>query len=174
MKKLLSTLCASTLAAAMAAVSVAPSVAMPSVSAPVAQPVSDTVLVQLDERDLRRLRRDGRIERRVDRMERRENRREARRVVRDLDRRGDNYYYRGYRGYRTERPGYRYYNGYYFPSSAFIAGAIITGAIANSQARASGSTHVDWCYNRYRSYRASDNTFQPNSGPRRECYSPYD
>lgn len=33
--------------------------------------------------------------------------------------------------------------------------------------------HVDWCYARYRSYRASDNTFQPYHGPRRQCFSPY-
>lgn len=37
--------------------------------------------------------------------------------------------------------------------------------------RASG--HVQWCYARYRSYRAWDNTFQPNYGPRRQCISPY-
>lgn len=36
-----------------------------------------------------------------------------------------------------------------------------------------GNPHVRWCYNRYRSYRAYDNTFQPNYGPRRQCYSPY-
>ncbi|MDQ2632323.1 MAG: BA14K family protein, partial [Pseudomonadota bacterium] len=36
-----------------------------------------------------------------------------------------------------------------------------------------GSAHVQWCYDRYRSYRASDNTFQPYNGPRRQCYSPY-
>jgi hypothetical protein len=36
-----------------------------------------------------------------------------------------------------------------------------------------GSAHVRWCYNRYRSYRASDNTFQPYHGPRQPCYSPY-
>ncbi|OYR10649.1 BA14K-like family protein [Brucella grignonensis] len=36
-----------------------------------------------------------------------------------------------------------------------------------------GNAHVRWCYNRYRSYRAYDNTFQPNYGPRRQCYSPY-
>ncbi|RWL86622.1 MAG: BA14K family protein [Mesorhizobium sp.] len=33
--------------------------------------------------------------------------------------------------------------------------------------------HVQWCYDRYRSYRAWDNTFQPNYGPRRQCISPY-
>lgn len=36
-----------------------------------------------------------------------------------------------------------------------------------------GSTHVEWCYNRYRSYREWDNTYQPYHGPRRLCYSPY-
>jgi hypothetical protein len=40
--------------------------------------------------------------------------------------------------------------------------------------RGGGSdAHVAWCYQRYRSYRASDNSFQPYNGPRRECYSPY-
>lgn len=40
--------------------------------------------------------------------------------------------------------------------------------------RSSSSAHVQWCYNRYRSYRAWDNTYQPYNGPRRQCYSPYD
>jgi hypothetical protein len=35
------------------------------------------------------------------------------------------------------------------------------------------NAHVSWCYNRYRSYRAWDNTFQPYNGPRQLCYSPY-
>ena len=33
--------------------------------------------------------------------------------------------------------------------------------------------HVRWCYSRYRSYRAYDNTYQPYHGPRRQCRSPY-
>lgn len=36
-----------------------------------------------------------------------------------------------------------------------------------------GSSHVLWCANRFRSYRAWDNTFQPYHGPRRYCISPY-
>jgi hypothetical protein len=36
-----------------------------------------------------------------------------------------------------------------------------------------GSTHVNWCANRFRSYRAWDNTFQPYHGRRRYCISPY-
>lgn len=39
--------------------------------------------------------------------------------------------------------------------------------------RSPGNAHVNWCYNRYRSYRAYDNTFQPNYGPRQMCYSPF-
>ena len=33
--------------------------------------------------------------------------------------------------------------------------------------------HVEWCYTRYRSYRLSDNSFQPHRGVRRACRSPY-
>lgn len=91
-------------------------------------------------------------------------------------RRGDNYYLRGHRGYRHHRPGYRQYNGWWFPPAAFIAGAIIGGAMTAEppiQYRPRGNAHIDWCYARYRSYRASDNTFQPYNGPRRPCVSPY-
>lgn len=93
----------------------------------------------------------------------------------DYVRRGDRYYLRGHRGYREYRPGYQRYNGWWFPPAAFIAGAIIGGAIANqpppARYRPSGSAHVEWCYARYRSYRASDNTYQPYNGPRRQCIS---
>ena len=91
-------------------------------------------------------------------------------------RRGDNYYLRGHRGYRHHRPGYRQHNGWWFPPAAFIAGAIIGGAMTAEppiQYRPRGQAHIDWCYSRYRSYRASDNTFQPYNGPRRQCVSPY-
>lgn len=85
----------------------------------------------------------------------------------------------GHRGYRYYRPGYRRHSdGWWYPLAAFGAGAIIGGAIANdgySRPRYEGINprHTDWCYARYRSYRAYDNTFQPNYGPRRECLSPY-
>lgn len=36
------------------------------------------------------------------------------------------------------------------------------------------SAHYRWCEARYRSYRASDNTYNPGKGrPRRQCISPY-
>lgn len=33
--------------------------------------------------------------------------------------------------------------------------------------------HMDWCSNRYRSYRPRDNSYTPFSGGRRECVSPF-
>ncbi len=61
-----------------------------------------------------------------------------------------------------------------------IGGAIIRAAGllspslgAPPQVYRGGNPHVRWCYNCYRSYRACDNTYQPNYGPRRWCYSPY-
>jgi hypothetical protein len=86
-------------------------------------------------------------------------------------------WYKGYKGYPYRRHyNDRYHNGLWFPAGAFIAGAIIGGAIANSNSYyrgGGGSAHVEWCYDRYRSYRAYDNTFQPYNGPRQQCYSPY-
>ncbi|RVB59254.1 BA14K family protein, partial [Mesorhizobium sp. M7A.F.Ca.CA.004.06.1.1] len=81
----------------------------------------------------------------------------------------------GHRGYREYRPGYRRHGDYWFPLAAFATGALITGAIINNENNRvyGGNAHVQWCYDRYRSYRASDNTFQPNYGPRKECRSPY-
>lgn len=85
---------------------------------------------------------------------------------------GDVRYYNGHRGYRHDRPGYRYHRGWWFPLAAFGAGAVIGGALAQPPVRY-GNRHVEWCYDRYRSYRAYDNTYQPYNGPRRQCYSPY-
>ena len=67
---------------------------------------------------------------------------------------------------------------------AIIAGALIGGAIAHNHRHRHGhyhhrhysrssNAHVHWCYHRYRSYRAYDNTFQPYRGGRRQCISPY-
>jgi len=36
-----------------------------------------------------------------------------------------------------------------------------------------GNAHANWCFARYRSYRAWDNSFQPYHGTRRLCISPY-
>lgn len=95
----------------------------------------------------------------------------------EIVRRGNRHYWRGHRGYRHHRPGYRRHGDFWFPPAAFALGAIIGGAIANQEPpiryRPRGGAHEEWCYNRYRSYRAYDNTFQPYNGPRRQCISPY-
>ncbi|WP_414474247.1 BA14K family protein [Microvirga sp. M2] len=120
----------------------------------------------------------NRVERRFDRP------RHERRVERPrFERRGGWGYYNGHRGYRAYHPGYRQYNGWWFPPAAFLAGAIIGGAVASqppvvvappayAPVRLSAA-HVNWCTNRWKSYRVSDNSFQPLSGPRQVCVSPY-
>ena len=91
-----------------------------------------------------------------------------------FQRRGDFYYYNGHRGYRDRRPGFRFYNGFWFPSAAFSFGFSVRDRDRDwDRGGRSWARHVDWCYDRYRSYRESDNTFQPYNGPRRECISPY-
>jgi hypothetical protein len=116
---------------------------------------SSSNVIQVQSRNDRRDRRDRR-----DRFERRQD---------------GNHYYNGRRGYRERRPGYRQYNGYWFPSAAFISGAIIGGSVANPPRAATrlSDRHIRWCSDQYRSYRASDNTYQPNNGPRRQCNSPH-
>lgn len=61
----------------------------------------------------------------------------------------------------------------------FFAGALFGGSFYDEGPTYSyvvpsvGYAHVQWCYNRYRSYRAYDNSFQPYNGPREQCYTPY-
>ncbi|MCJ8521837.1 Ni/Co efflux regulator RcnB [Pseudorhizobium tarimense] len=150
------TLTAGAMSALLLATSIAPAgaVVLPSVKAP--QASSAVELVQYRDRD-----------RRFDRDDRR-------RWDRDRgDRRG---YYRGHRGSREYRRGYRRHNdGWWYPLAAFGAGAIIGGAITNQPrpAQALPTRHVQWCSDRYRTYRASDNTYVPRVGVRAYCNSPY-
>jgi hypothetical protein len=95
-----------------------------------------------------------------------------------FERRGNYYYYNGQRGYRDRRAGFRFYNGFWFPNSAFSFGFSVGSDRDNWRGRdrdrmGNWDRHVEWCQDRYRSYRESDNTFQPYSGPRQECVSPY-
>ncbi|SCW73804.1 BA14K-like protein [Rhizobium mongolense subsp. loessense] len=94
-------------------------------------------------------------------------------------------YYGGYRGYRYNRYYGRRYHDYDNDNDAaaiiggLALGAIVGGALAQpgyygpSSYAYGGNGHTSWCYSRYRSYRAWDNTFQPYYGPRRQCVSPY-
>jgi hypothetical protein len=82
-------------------------------------------------------------------------------------------WYNGHRGYRDHRRGYRQHNGYWFPLAAFATGAIIGGAVQSRPSHSYGNNHASWCANRWRSYRAYDNSYQPSNGSRRACVSPY-
>lgn len=97
------------------------------------------------------------------------DRRDVRRSARD--RHG---WHNGHRGQREYRRGYRRHNdGWWYPLAAFGAGAVIGGAISSQPSASYGGNHVQWCSNRYQTYRASDNTYVPRVGVRAYCNSPY-
>lgn len=68
-------------------------------------------------------------------------------------------------------------------AAGVIIGSAIIGAIIAEQNRRRyrregrrvyrGDAHENWCYRRFRSYRAWDNSYQPYRGGRRQCISPY-
>jgi len=68
--------------------------------------------------------------------------------------------------------GLPYYDYYYDPGY-YAPGYYYAPRRVYHRVYRGGDAHVRWCYAHYRSYRASDNTFQPNHGPRRQCVSPY-
>ncbi|MFK0334428.1 BA14K family protein [Rhizobium sp. NPDC090275] len=84
-------------------------------------------------------------------------------------------WYHGHRGYRDYRRGYRRHSdGWWYPLAAFGAGAVISGAINNANRPTSVSpSHYEWCASRYKTYRATDNTYVPRAGVRAICQSPY-
>lgn len=50
----------------------------------------------------------------------------------------------------------------------------VSGADGNTEnINANNNNHTYWCSNQYRSYRASDNSYQPFTGGRQSCNSPY-
>lgn len=85
------------------------------------------------------------------------------------------YYYNGHRGYRKHRNGYRQFNGWWFPQGAFGIRVVPAPRYSHPPRyrRGFSPAHYQWCDQRYRSYRAADNSFQPYHGPRRPCISPY-
>jgi hypothetical protein len=98
-------------------------------------------------------------------------------LVTPVAQRGDGWR-KGHRGSRHQRDGWRRGNdGWWYPLAAFGLGAAFGGALsqprAQPRAQYRGNAHVDWCYSRWQSYRAYDNSYQPYNGPRRACYSPY-
>lgn len=152
MLKLKSGIAAGALAFAVALTSFAPAQAVTFARVPVPEASSvEKVQYRVDRRD--------RWDRRADRRDRYDRRAEHR--------------WKGHRGYRERRAGYRRHSdGFWYPLAAFGLGAAIGGAVS-SQSQAGSGSHQSWCANRYRSYRAYDNTFQPYNGGRQQCVSPY-
>lgn len=136
-----------------------------------AMPLGQAAEAQFQEAQYRNNQRPRAQQRAPQRTQQRSNQR------RGFYRQGNQGYYNGHRGYTQRRAGYRQYNGYWFPPAAFVMGAIIGGAVANQPQTVRpgrlSQAHVSWCQSRYISYRLSDNTFQPYSGSRRACLSPY-
>lgn len=179
MRQFSSSLCAA-LAFSLALGTVVPAMAAPAFVPKAPAVSSDLIQVQNNRADRRENRAERRADRRERRADRREDRRENRADRRDdrrdrFERRGNSYYYNGRRGYRERRTGYREYNGWWFPAAAFLGG-VITGTIIETRPAVTyrvNSAHVEWCQNRWRSYRVSDNSYQPYNGPRRICSSPH-
>ncbi len=141
---------------------VAPANAFPSVSAPAVQASQQVETVQWREgrRDWRR------YSPRYSRDDRRWRHDRRWRDHRYSDRR-----WRDHRRHRNSNAG-AIIGG--LAASAIIGGALAQPRYAPPPRRyMGGNSHVNWCYARYRSYRAYDNTFQPYNGPRQQCYSPY-
>jgi BA14K-like protein len=91
------------------------------------------------------------------------------------------HHHRSFRHHRHHQRHYGHYGRRHHNRSnagailgGLAAGAIIGGVIANQPRRSySGSSHQQWCANRYRTYRAYDNTYVPRVGHRAYCVSPY-
>lgn len=77
--------------------------------------------------------------------------------------------------YSHRRPGYNHrYGGYYYSSPWWIGPSISFGLRVPSYGTPSyGGGHVEWCYNRFRSYDAASDTYLGYDGYRHRCNSPY-
>jgi len=73
------------------------------------------------------------------------------------------------------RPAHRrYYDNYFDVPTPRYSGQRTYGGNSSGASRlGAADNHADWCIARYRSYRASDNSFQPLSGARKTCISPF-
>jgi hypothetical protein len=86
--------------------------------------------------------------------------------------------------YRSPRGAYRhrYTDGYYYANPWWTLGIGIGAPIVVQPARPhrvrpvaprSASAHVQWCFDRYRSYNARSDTFTGYDGVVRRCRSPF-
>ena len=174
MKLLTSTLAAAVLS--LAPISVAPASAAPvaplsisagALSAGLDAPTGVEGLVEVQQR---RIYRDYRDRRRFDRRDRDRNRFDNR------NRRPPVHHRRDRDRDRDDGPDL----------GSALLGAIIGGVLVDqfnrpqpvpvpqgNAGRYLSQNHINWCHDRWRSYRVSDNSYQPYNGPRRICTSPY-
>ena len=71
--------------------------------------------------------------------------------------------------HRHARSGYRHYHGGYYYASPWWIGPSIGFGLTLPTA----SGHVQWCYDRYRSYDAASDSYMGYDGLRHRCNSPY-
>lgn len=75
------------------------------------------------------------------------------------------------------RPAHRRYYDNYFdvPKPRYSGQRSLDGnpGVGGASRLDAANTHQGWCASRYRSYRVSDNSFQPFSGDRMPCISPF-
>ena len=87
------------------------------------------------------------------------------------------HHYHRYHYHRRPHGGFYFQFGsggyYYGPPRVYVQPHVYIGPRYRRPDYRLSAAHVRWCYDRYRSYRAYDNTFQPYHGPRRPCISPY-
>ena len=79
-------------------------------------------------------------------------------------------YYRPYGYRRYYRPRY-YGRRYYRPRRVYPAQRVYRPVRRRTVRRQFSAAHYGYCSTRYRSYRVSDNTFQPYRGRRKQCRS---
>lgn len=95
-------------------------------------------------------------------------------IYRGNDYRQQKNYWKYGKGRYPKRNYRRYDNNYWGVYPGFYLGLGVPAyPYAQRRVYRLDADHVAWCYDRWRSYRASDNTYQPLRGPRRQCISPY-
>ncbi len=85
-------------------------------------------------------------------------------------------YHRGRHGprYHYRRGRYRhYYNGYWYGVPFWLGAAAVAGSYYYAEPAPADSGHVEWCLDRYRSYRPRLDTFRGYDGYDHRCISPY-
>lgn len=79
-----------------------------------------------------------------------------------------------YRSYSAEDNTYQPYGGGSRKPCVAPAEMVESATVQTASASEDmgGSEHVQWCMERYSSYRIEDNSYQPFSGPRKKCLPP--